>query len=233
MDNSTPDAPQEPNLARNGKIASLPLVVRDELNRRLDNGERGPKILEWLNAEKLAREVIDQVWSGREVTQQNLSEWRQGGYLDWRRRREKVEMLADLSGHALKLGEAAGGNVADGSAAIIGSKIMAAIESATLEDSLKMAKTVHRLRAGDRGRARLEMQRRKLDQRDAMIELERQRYRRETTILFEGWYKSRKTREIVESRANNREKIEQLGRAIFGEDWSTAEEEFEEFWPDI
>ena len=35
------------NLTRNGKIARLPLAVRQELNRRLDEGKQGKKLVAW------------------------------------------------------------------------------------------------------------------------------------------------------------------------------------------
>ena len=38
------------NLNRNGKIARLPKHLREELNRRLDHGERGQALLHWLNS---------------------------------------------------------------------------------------------------------------------------------------------------------------------------------------
>jgi len=38
------------NVTRNGKIARLPRAVRQELNRRLDEGEQGKKLVAWLNA---------------------------------------------------------------------------------------------------------------------------------------------------------------------------------------
>jgi hypothetical protein len=33
--------------SRNGKIARLPKKIRDQLNRRLQDGRLGPEILEW------------------------------------------------------------------------------------------------------------------------------------------------------------------------------------------
>ena len=36
-------------MTRHGKIARLPLEVREELNRRLENGEPGDRLVEWLN----------------------------------------------------------------------------------------------------------------------------------------------------------------------------------------
>lgn len=36
-------------MTRNGKIARLPREIREELNRRLDDGEQGVRLVEWLN----------------------------------------------------------------------------------------------------------------------------------------------------------------------------------------
>ena len=38
------------NKPRNGKIARLPRVVREQLNRRLQNGEQGKTLAAWLNS---------------------------------------------------------------------------------------------------------------------------------------------------------------------------------------
>ena len=38
------------NLTRNGKIVRLPREVRQQLNRRLQDGEQGKKLVAWLNA---------------------------------------------------------------------------------------------------------------------------------------------------------------------------------------
>jgi hypothetical protein len=36
-------------MSRNGKIARLPQQIREQINRRLENGEEGKQIAEWLN----------------------------------------------------------------------------------------------------------------------------------------------------------------------------------------
>jgi len=36
-------------MTRNGKIARLPLVIRQQLNQRLPNGESAQDLLSWLN----------------------------------------------------------------------------------------------------------------------------------------------------------------------------------------
>jgi hypothetical protein len=36
-------------MTRNGKIARLPQEIREQVNRRLEDGEPGKQIAEWLN----------------------------------------------------------------------------------------------------------------------------------------------------------------------------------------
>ena len=71
------------NPTRNGKIARLPLHIRENLNRRLQDGEPGKKLVAWLNSLPEVRSVIHTEFGCRPVREQNLSEWKQGGYRDW------------------------------------------------------------------------------------------------------------------------------------------------------
>jgi len=204
---------------RKGKIGRLPVVIRNEINRRLFENEGGAKILTWLNAQPDVLRVLDESFGEEPVTPQNLSEWRKGGYRDWLRRQEEVDRLRDLSDYALKLGAAAGGSIADGSAAIAGGRIMAMIEAAGDDDLDKLIKSITLLRLGDSEKAKLDIRRQVLAQRDQVIDLQRKRFQRQTCELFLKWYDSKKARDVIESRASNSEKIEKLGQAIFGEDW--------------
>ncbi len=70
-------------MARNGKIARLPREIRTRLNTRLLDGHQGKQIVQWLNSLPEVREVLDQKFEGRAVNEQNLSDWRQGGYEEW------------------------------------------------------------------------------------------------------------------------------------------------------
>jgi len=63
---------------RNGKIARCPWGVRNELNRRLQSGELGESILEWLNGLPEVKEILDAHFAGVPLSKQNLSEWRPG-----------------------------------------------------------------------------------------------------------------------------------------------------------
>ena len=66
-------------MTRNGKIARLPCRIRTQLNRRLQDGELGPQLVEWLNALPEAQKILAAEFGGRPINEQNLSEWRLGG----------------------------------------------------------------------------------------------------------------------------------------------------------
>jgi hypothetical protein len=84
------------NPTRNGKIARLPRVVRQELNRRLDDGEQGKKLVVWLNALPEVHAVVAAEFGGKIIREQNISEWKQGGYRDWVAQQEALEVVERL-----------------------------------------------------------------------------------------------------------------------------------------
>jgi len=69
--------------ARNGKIARIPLEIREQLNARLADGEPGNRLVEWLNSSPDVVRVMTEQFEGRPITENNLSEWRAGGYEEW------------------------------------------------------------------------------------------------------------------------------------------------------
>lgn len=208
--------PDEP--VRKGKIGRLPVAIRNEVNRRLFENESGAKIITWLNAQPDVLRVLDEYFGEEPITPQNLSEWRKGGYQDWLRRREEVERIKDLAEFSLKLGEAAGGSVSDGSAAILGGRIMAEIEAAA-GYTPEQIEAVAMLRKGDHDRVKLQQSAQSIELKRKEVALDEKRFQRTTCELFIKWADDKKVKEVIESRATNAEKIEKLGQAIFGEDW--------------
>jgi len=67
----------------NGKIANLPAETRDELNYRIAQGDEGIELVEWLNAKPEVAEVVNKLFDGVPISEQNLSEWRKRGYQKW------------------------------------------------------------------------------------------------------------------------------------------------------
>lgn len=85
---------------RTGKIARLPLEVREELNVRLLDGQQGKNLVPWLNSLPEVRRIVAAEFAGRPVREQNLSEWRKGGYRDWLLVREARAAIASLTEEA-------------------------------------------------------------------------------------------------------------------------------------
>ena len=83
-------------MTRKGKIARLPSDIRHQLNSRIDDGEPGKDLVTWLNGLDRMRQILAREFGGRPVSEQNLSEWKQGGFLDWRHEMESCARLRDL-----------------------------------------------------------------------------------------------------------------------------------------
>jgi hypothetical protein len=82
---------------RTGKIARLSSAVRDELNRRLHNGALGKDLIHWLNALPEVTRVLTELFAGRPILQENLSQWRRGGFQDWLRDEERRVRICQLA----------------------------------------------------------------------------------------------------------------------------------------
>ena len=96
--------------ARNGKVARLPKVVREELNRRLEDGEQGRELLSWLNGLPATAQLVESEFGGKPINKHNLSDWRRGGYVDWLRwqeREARIREVAEQGGELRARGEGA------------------------------------------------------------------------------------------------------------------------------
>jgi len=89
------------NTTHVGKIGRLPHALREHLNRRLQEGEKGRKLVAWLNALPEVQAVLAGEFAGRPINAQNLTDWRQGGYRDWLAQQEARELAERLGQKAL------------------------------------------------------------------------------------------------------------------------------------
>jgi hypothetical protein len=89
-----------------GKIARLPREVREQLNRRLLDGEKGQTLLVWLNAHEKVQRTLKTNFDGRGITKQNLSEWMHGGYREWVFQQEAIEVVRRMDIDASELDKA-------------------------------------------------------------------------------------------------------------------------------
>ena len=76
---------------RTGKIARLPKEIREQLNRRLENGHTARTILPWLNALPETKQILTEQFESKPIRAQNLSEWKKGGYQDWLQQQERID----------------------------------------------------------------------------------------------------------------------------------------------
>jgi hypothetical protein len=92
---------------RVGKIARLPASIREQLNRRLENGSLGKKIISWLNTLPEVNQIMAEQFAGKPISENNLSEWRRGGYQDWLREQEDQEWTVQFVKKAMCMEPAA------------------------------------------------------------------------------------------------------------------------------
>jgi hypothetical protein len=100
-------------MTRNGKIARLPLSLREELNRRLCDGEQGKDLVDWLNNQPAVQEVLKKEFAGRPISEQNLSEWKQGGYEDWLQHQETRAWVQELASQSADISKVINEGVGD------------------------------------------------------------------------------------------------------------------------
>jgi hypothetical protein len=82
--------------ARTGKIARLPEAIRTALNERLADGYESSVILDWLNRQPETKAVLKAQFDGHPISKQNLSAWRQGGFQEWVRIEESIDLFERL-----------------------------------------------------------------------------------------------------------------------------------------
>jgi hypothetical protein len=95
-------------MSRVGKIARLSQYLREQLNRRIEDGEPGRQLVEWLNSCDAVQETLAGHFGGRPITEQNLSEWKQGGFKDWQHHQETRALARNFLAEAEELEEEIG-----------------------------------------------------------------------------------------------------------------------------
>jgi hypothetical protein len=217
-------------MARTGKIARLPHALREEVNRRLLDNQSSAVILPWLNAHPDATAIWDRDFEGVPASAQNLSEWKLGGWKEWRERKDRVENLKTLSSFAHDLTRS-GGHIADGAASILSGQILEALEQAGnlvvtggTDDAEKdpnaglvaMAKAVSSLQKAAHSKGKLELDREKSKQSAQRLKLDQQKFETQTAAKFLEWAKRPEAIAILNSGKSQQIKMEALRELMFG-----------------
>ncbi len=206
-------------MTRNGKIARLSRTIRDELNRRLGDGEPGVRLVEWLNGLPDTQRVLATDFGGRPISEQNLSEWKAGGYRDWLARQEALSQARELTADAKELTEATDGRLTDHLATVLAARYAAALAGwdgeITEEFRRKLrvlrglCQDIVELRRGDHSGARLNMERERLER-------EQEKTEEEVVEHFKRWAKKPEVRDWICQNRVSPEERERRMREIFG-----------------
>ena len=209
---------------RRGKIARLPKAVRDELNRRIENGEPGRPLVAWLNGLPEVQAVLAADFGGKPVREQNLSEWKQGGYRDWVTQQEALELAARLGEDAAELGAADRPPLTDTLALWLAARYAVATRQVTGAEGAEgwrrlreFCADIVELRRGDHSGARLKIERERLER-------ERGKTEEEVVAQFERWAEKQEVRDWIcqawHSPAERRRRL----REIFGREPESPDE---------
>ena len=145
-------------MKRTGKIARLPRTLRNQLNQRLHNGEPGVELIKWLNSLPEVQAILAEHFNGVPISPQNLSEWNNGGFLDWLTTQELLEDAREFAANTAELPGFTDGHLADCLAHAITARYAVLLGKMPLEgalnpDLLARFNLLHRL---DRHVARLQ-----------------------------------------------------------------------------
>lgn len=77
------------------------------MNERLEQGQEGKELVKWLNSLPEVQDAIRRSFHGQPISEQNLSQWKKGGYPEWQEKQERWHMLHRLREEAEEMGIAA------------------------------------------------------------------------------------------------------------------------------
>ena len=202
--------------SRRGKIARLPREVREQLNRRLADGEPGKPLVAWLNGLTEVQAVLAAEFGGNAIREQNLSEWKQGGYQEWLSQQEALEVARQLSADAGEIEDTGPTPLTDRVATWLTARyVVAARKLAATDGEPDFAKLrefcsdLVALRRGDHYAERLKLDR-------ARLEFERQESPEQFEKRCREWLTRPENREKVYGPELSLEEKTARMRALFG-----------------
>jgi hypothetical protein len=200
---ATVKAPEESR----SKIGRLPFADRMAFNRMVRDGFKGRALIAWLEEHGVAG-----------VNAENLRKYRHSpAYRAWLFEEALVDRDRAAAENSMRLAEALGGSASDKLKSILAGKLYPLLSA--IGSSEDVGALVPALRAVTEAE-KLDLQRQTVAQRDALLELERKKFQRQSIEMFLKWRADKRVLEIADNDAIPEEdRTNQLGRAIFGEDW--------------
>jgi hypothetical protein len=211
-----------------GKIARLPHTVREQVNRRLHDGERASTILPWLNGLPQVKKILDAQFTGKPISYRNLTEWRRAGYKRWLEKQEFVAELKALAEDTTDISRAAGERLARGTASIAAAKILKMLHAISPEDCtpgelIKIAFATTALVQAEQNNERLKHEQTRVFHGNERLVLSWDKHLRDCVATAQRVLNDEIAKTIQEADIDNSEKIELLGHHMFGDKWQGRE----------
>ena len=206
-------------MSRPGKIARLPHEVRTELNRRMNNNEPGETLLGWLNGQAAVRTVLNEQFEGAEISKQNLSDWRAGGFATWQARQELLAEAGELAADAGELTGALNQRLGDALGTVVAARYASLLRhwNGEVTDEFQkdlralrcLCRDVTQLRRGEHSAAKLDIQ-------EGWLEEKREKTEAEVVAQFEAWAKNTEVHDWLVKTWVNPEERERRKREMLG-----------------
>ena len=213
------------NLTHNGKIGCLPKSIQEQLNHRIENGEKAGVLVKWLNSLPEVRDVMARDFGGKPIREQNLSEWRKRGYAKWLQQQEALDMARQLTADVGELQPPGSPPLADQMAVWLTARYLVAVQKLAekngdgemdLKTLRELCHDVVAVRRGDHSGARLKMEHERLER-------EREKTEEELLEYFERWAENQQVRDwICQTWVDPEERKRRL-REIYGRAPETPE----------
>ena len=205
-------------MTRTGKIARLPRPVREQLNRRLRDNEPGKRLVAWLNGLPEVQGVLVAEFAGRAITEQNLSEWKQGGHREWLVQQDVLVQVREMVAQADVLRDTAGA-LTDHLGLVLASRYTAALAKWDGEPKSPIGQELRvlrlfchdlvELRRGDHSAARLMLE-------QARHQAEQERTEEETLEYFQRWARNPEVLGVLRNSEITPEEKNRRIRSLFG-----------------
>src|SRR5215472_16080486 len=160
-------------MTRNGKIARVPRHIRNDLNRRIDDNEQGVKLVAWLNGLDEVKNILNAEFGGRPINEQNLSDWKAGGYQDWVARQEMLELARAIGEDGQEVDEATDYELTDRIATLLAVRLAAMLKKwdgqhaeefiSKLRPLQALTTEIVRLRRSDHSLRRMKLEQQRVD----------------------------------------------------------------------
>jgi hypothetical protein len=149
------------NTPRRSKIARLPRPIREQLNTRLQNGEEGATLVEWLNSMPEVQAILALHFDRNPIREQNLSDWRNGAYREWLVQQDAIAAVQHLNNDVISL-RAISGELSDNVALWLTARYLVAAQKMIDTDGAldwkmlrELCSDLASLRRGDHSQARI------------------------------------------------------------------------------